>query len=170
MGKRSDMPRVERDFYPTPWEAVVPLLPHLGFWPVKFDEPCCGDGALAKHLQRNGHTCVFMSDIDPKANYGKFINATERDSCQGEMFITNPPYTWKILDPLITHLSDIAPTWLLLPADMMHNKRMAPHMARCEKVVSIGRVKWFGNQWGMENSAWYLFDTNCDRQTQFFSR
>jgi hypothetical protein len=65
--------------------------------------------------------------------------------CEGECFITNPPYTWKILDPLITHLSNMAPTWLLLPADMMHNIRMAPHMAYCEKVVSVGRVKWFGN-------------------------
>jgi len=29
MGKRSDFERVERDFYPTPLDAVKPLIPHL---------------------------------------------------------------------------------------------------------------------------------------------
>ena len=29
MGKRSNFPRVPRDFYPTPFEAVPPLVPHL---------------------------------------------------------------------------------------------------------------------------------------------
>ena len=30
MGKRSDFERIPRDFYPTPYKAVLPLLPHLG--------------------------------------------------------------------------------------------------------------------------------------------
>ena len=48
MGKRSDFERKPRDFYPTPMEAVEPLLPHLpeGF---KFAEPCAGNGALVEH-------------------------------------------------------------------------------------------------------------------------
>ena len=29
MGKRSNFERIERDFYPTPEEALIPLLPHL---------------------------------------------------------------------------------------------------------------------------------------------
>ena len=29
MGKRSNFERNPRDFYPTPKEAVIPLLPHL---------------------------------------------------------------------------------------------------------------------------------------------
>ena len=39
MGKRSDYERVERDFYPTPWQAVEPLIPHLPKEFV-FAEPC----------------------------------------------------------------------------------------------------------------------------------
>ena len=31
MGKRSDYERKERDFYPTPMEAFLPLLPHLPY-------------------------------------------------------------------------------------------------------------------------------------------
>ena len=42
MGKRSDFERVPRDYYPTPIEAVEPLIDHL---PYSFDyvEPCAGD-------------------------------------------------------------------------------------------------------------------------------
>ena len=29
MGKRSDFERIPRDYYPTPYSAVEPLLPHL---------------------------------------------------------------------------------------------------------------------------------------------
>jgi hypothetical protein len=29
MGKRSDYPRNERDFYPTPAKAVLPLIPYF---------------------------------------------------------------------------------------------------------------------------------------------
>ena len=29
MGKRSEFPRIAQDAYPTPAEAVAPLLPHL---------------------------------------------------------------------------------------------------------------------------------------------
>jgi hypothetical protein len=85
------------------------------------------------------------------------------------MFITNPPYTWAILNPLITHLSNMAKTWLLLPAAMAHNKRMAAHLKKCVKIVSVGRVKWFNNKAGMEDSVWMLFDKTYTR-TQFFGR
>ena len=65
MGKRSDFERKPRDFYPTPMEAVEPLLPHLseGF---KFAEPCAGNGALIEHLETKG-VCMWASDIEPQA-------------------------------------------------------------------------------------------------------
>ena len=170
MGKRTNFKKVARDFYPTPEAAVLPLLPHLPPG-TTFDEPCAGAGHLIKHLAYFGHFCDSASDIAPPEEY----NATPFDAlniprCHGNMFITNPPYTWKVLSPMITHLSDMALTWLLLPADIMHNKRMAPHMKICRKIVSIGRVKWFGNQTGMENSAWYLFDAAHIGDTIFYGR
>ena len=50
MGKRSDFERKPRDFYPTPIEAVEPLVEHL---PKTFDfaEPCAGDGTLVNHIE-----------------------------------------------------------------------------------------------------------------------
>ena len=50
MGKRSDFERKPRDFYPTPIEAVYPLLDHLE-GNVIFAEPCAGDRRLSDHLE-----------------------------------------------------------------------------------------------------------------------
>ena len=164
MGKRTSLPRHERDFYPTPKEAVDPLLPHL-LGKMLFDEPCCGAFDLVNHLEAAGHKCVSASDIIT----GQDVFDIKRTFA--EVFITNPPWTWKTLDPLITHLSDMAPTWLLLNADLAHNKRMAPHMARCQRIVSVGRVSWMQNGIsGYENCAWYLFNKDHQRQTVFYAR
>ena len=40
MGKRSSFERIPRDFYPTPFAAVPPLIPHLRGVRT-FAEPCC---------------------------------------------------------------------------------------------------------------------------------
>ena len=62
MGKRSNFPRRERDFYPTPRAAVLPLIPWLRGVRT-FAEPCCGDGALVRHLESFGLRCVYAGDI-----------------------------------------------------------------------------------------------------------
>ena len=51
-------------------------------------------------------------------------------------------------------------TWLLLPADWVHNLHVAPFVPSCTDVVSIGRVRWFDGtaMSSMENYAWYRFD------------
>ena len=46
MGKRSNFERREADFYPTPFEAVLPLIPYLRGIRT-FAEPCAGDGDKA---------------------------------------------------------------------------------------------------------------------------
>jgi hypothetical protein len=49
-------------FYPTPFEAVRPLIPHLRGVRT-FAEPCCGDGALVRHLESFRLRCVYRGDI-----------------------------------------------------------------------------------------------------------
>ena len=70
MGKRSNFERVERDFYPTPISAVVPLVPYLpqDFYYV---EPCAGDGRLIDNLKTltNG-VCINATDIEPRLDKG----------------------------------------------------------------------------------------------------
>jgi hypothetical protein len=86
-------------------------------------------------------------------------------------FITNPPFTWRFLKPIMDHLIDLLPTWLLLPADYMHNVRMGPYMKRCEKVVSIGRLYWEENKVkGVDNYCWYHFNKDHEGKTEFVGR
>jgi len=160
MGKRSNFERKPRDFYPTPYEGVVPLLPHLKEG-TRFDEPCMGGGELITWLESHGHHCIECSDVAPIIDGWPSVDALNIPRCDGDMFITNPPWSWPTLSKLIPHLANLAPTWLLLNADLMHNKRMGPFMKYCRKVVSVGRVSWMQNgKKGFENCAWYLFDNS----------
>ena len=64
MGKRSDFERVPRDYYPTPIEAVRPLIPHLPKTGL-FAEPCAGDGRLIRHIEQlSGMLGYWMTDIE----------------------------------------------------------------------------------------------------------
>ena len=174
MGKRSSFERKERDYYPTPLEAVVPLVPHLPTSKTLYHEPCAGNGALISHLDTLAPhmLCLGATDVKPDVCHVGQQDALTLTQCFGDMFITNPPWRWDILDPLITHLSTLAPVWLLLNADQMHNKRVGPHLKRCVKIVSVGRVKWEPDSkgTGMENAAWYLFDTYHRGATEFVGR
>jgi len=175
MGKRSTFERRERDFYPTPYEAVEPLIPHLPKG-VVFDEPCAGDGVLIQHLESFDMNCAFASDVCPDQSWDlpviKTYDVFDRTVCHGDYFITNPPWDRKILHPLICHLSMIAPTWLLFDADWMHTKQSADLIKRCVKIVSVGRVKWIADSkmTGKDNCCWYLFDAKHDGPTEFIGR
>ena len=120
MGKRSSFERRERDFYPTPFAAVPPLIPHLRGVRT-FAEPCCGDGALVRHLESFGLRCAYAGDI-----------ATGQDALALDSFgrvpvITNPPYDTKHqrkqMHALIMHFMRIAPAvWLLIDFDWSATK------------------------------------------------
>ena len=158
MGKRSDFERKPRDFYPTPIEAVEPLLPHL---PEEFSfaEPCAGDGALVEHLETKG-VCTWASDIEPQAEgiYKRSYDELSFDELiDSEYVITNPPWDRTILHPMIEFFAPKKKTWLLFDADWMHTKQSRQYMPWCRKIVSVGRIKWFGNMTGKDNCAWYLF-------------
>ena len=176
MGKRSDFERHPRGLYPTPESAVRPLLPHLPA-AVCFDEPCAGDGALVRHLTAEGHSLGAASDIQPMAAGIATSDACGIKQCSGDMFITNPPWPEpnKRGDPtlsILMHLSALAPTWLLLPADFTHNIYFHRVAARCQKIVSVGRVKWISDSkhTGKDNCAWYLFDGGHEGSTVFHGR
>jgi hypothetical protein len=175
MGKRSSFERFERDFYPTPYEAVVPLLPHLPLC-SRFTEPCVGDGALVRHLQSAGHTCIGAYDIEHRAVDGFLVlprDATSYDYPVREgVFITNPPWSRDVLHLIILNLSRQLPTWLLFDADWMHTRQSAPFISYLRKIVSVGRVKWIPDSpfTGKDNCCWYLFDQTGEAPAQFIGR
>src|SRR5262249_6637221 len=120
MGKRSNFPRNERDFYRTPAAAVPPLIPHLRGVRT-FAEPCCGGGALVQHLEFFGLRCVYRGDIATGQD------ALELDSYGAiDAIITNTPYERKLMHALIDHFQRIAQPWLLLELDWTATKQAAP--------------------------------------------
>lgn len=174
MGKRSDFPRRKNDLYRTfDPRAVVALLPHLDPFTL-FYEPCAGDGVLVDQLEAAGHLCVFQSDIDPQADgieqadaFGLF------DVIDGATIITNPAWSRPILHPLIVHLSNLAPTWMLYDAAWLFTKQSAPFLPRLRKVIAVGRLRWMEGTTmdGKDDCAWYLFDLPDDgRVSQFYGR
>ena len=148
--------RAPRDFYATPPDAVRPLLQHLP-QETAFHEPCAGDGALIDALEAHGHRCTASGDISPRREGILDEDAFTLLRCHGEMFITNPPWRRDLLHPMIAHFCSLAPTWLLFDADWMHTKQATDFLKHCTDIVSVGRVKWFGNQAGFDNCCWYKF-------------
>jgi hypothetical protein len=183
MGKRSNFERIPRDFYPTPMEAVFPLVaqvtPPKGHRKTWFYEPCVGDGALVQHLHAsNRFLLAGASDIQPTGEYSGLcstldaLDLDERRIGNAHCIITNPPWDRKILHPMIERFSAMRPTWLLFDADWMHTKQSAPFMPWLRKVVSVGRVKWIpdSKHTGKDNCCWYLFDQHAEGPTEFVGR
>ena len=92
-----------RDYYTTPVEGVIPLLPHIMGKIQRFAEPCAGNGALIDHIE--GHDFfslkkiilfVFMHpDIEPQRKdiiKKNALKLTRNDAVGAEVFITNPPW------------------------------------------------------------------------------
>lgn len=176
MSKYSVFERKPRDYYPTPLAAVKPLTAYL---PPEFTfcEPCAGDGRLIKHIEDlSGGGCLTAYDIEPQADDIEELDVFElaNEHVKGcDFIITNPPWDRKILHPLIVHLSNLRPTWLLFDSDWLftlQSSELVKH--RLTKVVAIGRVKWIENSasTGKENAAWYLFESVKNKPTEFYGR
>ena len=175
MGKRSpDFEKKPRDSYFTIDPIAVKVLDlHLDNSTI-FVEPCAGGFDLAGMLVDKGHICCAAFDVVPmsdKVCQKDCLEIRKHNLTSAEVFVSNPPFTWSVLYPLMDHMISLLPTWLLLPADVMHNVRMAPYMKKCVKVVSIGRMFWTDNKVkGVDNYCWYLFDRDHVGPTEFIGR
>jgi hypothetical protein len=170
MGKRSNFERRPMDAYQTIDPRPVKLLiPHLhGI--SRFAEPCAGEGRLVEQLTSHGLTCCYAGDIQTGQNA---LHMSRGDFGGPDAIITNPPWTREIMHPLIWHLMHIAPTWLLFDADWPHNLQgVAPLIAHCSHIVSVGRVRWVENSTkrGKDNCAWYRFHDQHVDGPKFIAR
>lgn len=162
MGKRSSFERNERDYYPTPYEGVIPLKPFVRG--LNYIEPCVGQGHLVKHLLDISN-CVYGFDIEVNALKYKLDR-------QADCFITNPPWDRIILHSIIENLSSQLDTWLLFDADWMHTRQSSELIRKCSKIVSVGRLKWIEgtNHTGKDNCCWYLFIPGHVHGPKFYGR
>jgi hypothetical protein len=175
MGKRSAFPRIDRDSYDTPPEAVRPLLRYLPP-ATRFAEPCAGGGALIRHLRDVGHACVFASDLMPRGEGIKTFDLRVLPTSRlngAKMVITNPPWSRKVLHQMLVRLRQLGlPAWLLLDANWMFTRQAAPYLFYCERIVTIGRVKWIPGttMTGKDDCAWFLFQPHPTPMTLFMGK
>lgn len=178
-------PRNERDFYATPEEPILKLLPYLR-GTTTFAEPMCGDGAIVRVLEARGWEPVFLCDLEPQGDMAEIAEVadvldTEAHHYEGvDVIVSNPPWPMppnKLVGhpggtptmQIIQHLMQFKPTWLLLAADFMHNRYFEALAPYCTKVVSVGRVSWQGNgKKGYDNAAWFRFDGNAEDGGEWF--
>jgi hypothetical protein len=169
MSKRSDFPRRKHDVYATPYEAVPSLVAHLPPLTLYY-EPCVGEGDLVQHLQRHAHQCVGASDI----RFGKDALQLTADDMRGaEYIITNPPWTRRLLHPMIEHFVTLVPhVWLLFDGDWMFTKQAAPYFRYLELAVPTPRLKWIPNSkyTAKDNTCWYLFSASPDQPAKISPR
>ena len=168
MSKRAPgLPQRPRGFWPTPREAVVPLIPYLPRR-ARYGEPCAGDGQLIRNLADlwPAGSLTWASDIEPQGPGINALAVADIDASvadQVDIWVTNPP--WPKIgqkgDPalsIIKHLAGIAPIWALLPWDFAANDYFGRVLDLCSDIVPIGRVSWMGNNTpGKDNCAWYHF-------------
>lgn len=167
MGKRSEFDRVEKDFYRTfDPRAIEPIKPFIEG--LKYVEPCYGEGDLVANIGDIAK-CIRYSDLSDgidalllKEDY--FIGA--------DAIITNPPWTRKVLHPMILHFCKFKPTWLLFDADWPHTKQSSELMKYCTDIVAIGQLTWIEGTktTGKDNCAWYRFDINNNQLPNFHGR
>lgn len=176
MSKRGEtkFERKGRDYYPTiDPHAVKALSWYYDGWRPYFFEPCIGQGHLKDLLENHGFGFTGGCDIEENPWLtldGKKLTEDHIPE-RTEYFITNPPFKWEILDPILDHLLTLRPNWMLLPADFMHNKRSAKYMDKCQLILSVGRLYWEENKVkGTDNFCWYLFDNEWIGPTHFIGR
>ncbi|MCB5411498.1 class I SAM-dependent methyltransferase [Pseudogemmobacter faecipullorum] len=175
MGKRSSFERRERDFYPTPRAAVLPLLPHLEYG-TSFVEPCAGDLALVKALEGEGASCLYALDIAPRhpdvITFDALGDTLDMYCQSADYIITNPPWARDLLHPMIRHFAAIRPSWLLFDADWVHTRQAAEFTPFLRAIVSVGRVRWIPETkyTGKDNCAWHLFDARASGPAIFHGR
>lgn len=113
--------RVPHDFYPTPPEATLALLPRIASWPNKIWEPMCGTGAMSDVLIAAGKAVISSDPFHQ--GYGEvgklFAEYTE---CICPTMVSNPPFNKAAA--IIEHAHKIGVTHLalLLKAQFWHAK------------------------------------------------
>ncbi|MEM7528863.1 MAG: class I SAM-dependent methyltransferase [Pseudomonadota bacterium] len=151
-----------RDYYVSPSWVARPLAPFLERDYVRnFVEPCAGNGALCKALHELGFTLVSAFDIEPMAPGIERVDAlrlTKEDFDGADAIITNPPWNRAIMHPLIAHMVQFRPTWLLFDANWPNTQQSAELMRHCSDIVPIGRVSWMHNgKGGFDDAVWGRF-------------
>lgn len=83
--------RRELDFYPTPPEATLALVPLISNWPEEIWEPFCGDGAMSKVLAGAGYN-VHSQDLIYRGYGEGGHDFFQTDFPAATALVSNPPF------------------------------------------------------------------------------
>ena len=181
----SEYPRLERDHYATPRAPVASLLNVVKF-NRRLCDPCCGNGCMMKVFEEFGYkSCGF--DIMPwnALPKGDFLNDPFRYNANDTWgappdIVTNPPYgtQCRLALKFIERALSITSVWsgkvaMLLPVEFDSGKTRVHVLRDCtaykHKVVLLDRVKWFNDESGSLNHAWFVWDwTNRNKPTLIY--
>lgn len=125
---KSSKPRVDFDYYATPYKATEALLDRETFAPVIWD-PAAGGGHILEVANQRGYG-VTGSDVvirDPDFSYNDFLLQSAESKIDYCDIITNPPY--KQSAEFVVHaLRILAPgrkVAMLLPLTFLESKKRA---------------------------------------------
>ncbi len=178
--------REPNDFYPTPDWVTQALLKHVKLrGPVW--EPCCGDGAMARVLERNRHKVVATDLVDRGFGRGgvDFFECTSFPAGCRSM-VTNPPYgdgghagpaerSSLGLQDFVRHALDLTARAsgqlaLLVRFQWLAGKKAAALISSgplSHVVVLTKRIQWFNmgehTKTGQHHHAWLFWDCRHGR-------
>jgi len=143
------------DFVATPIPVIEALLRYEKF-EGEIDEPCCGDGAISKCLEKNGMR-VNSSDL---FDYGFGNTGIDLFSLSESVdnIITNPPFTTQ--SKVKKHLLGLVKKKmaLLWYVKNIGNEIEAPTGKYLKSIyVFNSRINWVGAKLGWK-FAWYVWD------------
>jgi len=160
--------RRENDFYPTPVEPTLALLPWLRSWPRRAWEPACGDGGMSKVLAAAGFDVVATDLIDRGYGIGgvDFLATTER---LADVLITNPPFG-DFAPRFIAHALalDVPYIAMLLNVNFWHANRRTPlwNQRKPEAVLALTfRPDFTGSGAPYFNCIWTLWGPSAAERT-----
>lgn len=167
----ANYPRHKNDFYETPPETTRALLDAIGFRDCVCD-PAAGRGAILKVLEEYDYTALG-DDIDRGYD---FLTKPFPRRWKNSDIVTNPPFGvgGRLAVKFIVRALEVTLPWhgrvaMLLPVDFDSAKTRRHLFADCRafqlKLVLLNRIRWFNDQSGSVNHAWYIWNhTNKDGQ------
>lgn len=159
----ANYPRKKLDHYQTPKEVTKTLLKHVDLGTSIFD-PACGKRNLIVNAAREMGLEAYGRDIVT----GHDFLTHKYQLAEGVSIVTNPPYGDRrgtlalefVERALILTKKYKSKVAMLLPVDFDSGKtrqNVFSHPAFALKLVLLDRVKWFNNQSGSTNHAWYVW-------------
>ena len=158
----SAIDRNSTDFYPTPENVTTALSDYLKISGMTIWEPACGEGHMARSLEKSG-AIVIATELNYQ-NYGlggiDFLNS---DYVECDAIITNPPF--KYAEEFINKCIDFKkPFALLLKSQYWHSSKRKKLFDK-HKPVAILPLTWrpdfhFGTKGGSPTMEvlWTVWD------------